>query len=73
MKSTADVVVIGVDTTAGLIAAPVVVNAAGPWAAEVGRWAGVAIPIVNRSRTVLITGPFPAIPPDRCFWGYGWF
>jgi glycine/D-amino acid oxidase-like deaminating enzyme len=45
----------------------VVVNAAGPWAAEVGRWTGIDIPIVNRSRTILVTGPFAAIPPDRPF------
>ncbi len=57
----------GVHTTAGFIAAPIVVNAAGPWAAEVGRWAGIEIPILNRSRTILVTGAFPAIPPDRPF------
>ena len=57
----------GVHTTAGFIAAPIVVNAAGPWAGEVGRWAGVDIPILNRSRTILVTGTFPAIPSDRPF------
>lgn len=59
--------VAGVHTTAGLIAAPIVVNAAGPWAAEVGRWAGVEIPMLNRSRTILVTGVFPVIPRDRPF------
>lgn len=57
----------GVHTTAGFIAAPIVVNAAGPWAGEVGRWAGIEIPILNRSRTIIVTGAFPAIPPDRPF------
>ena len=57
----------GVHTTAGFIAAPIVVNAAGPWAGEVGRWAGVDVPILNRSRTILVTGTFPAIPSDRPF------
>ena len=57
----------GVHTTAGFIAAPIVVNAAGPWASKVGRWAGVNIPILNRSRTILVTGTFPAIPSDRPF------
>ena len=68
--------VAGVHTTAGFIAAPIVVNAAGPWAAEVGRWAGVEIPILNRSRTILVTGAFPAVPPDRPFVedvGAGWY
>ena len=59
--------VTGVHTTAGFIATPIVVNAAGPWAGEVGRWAGVEIPILNRSRTILVTGTFPAIPSDRPF------
>ena len=44
----------GVHTTAGFIAAPIVVNAAGPWAGEVGRWAGVddsnSKPIPHNSR-----------------------
>jgi sarcosine oxidase subunit beta len=59
--------VAGVHTTAGFVAAPVVVNAAGPWAAEVGRWAGGDVPILNRSRTILVTGTLPAIPADRPF------
>ena len=57
----------GVVTTAGFIACGAVVNAAGPWAVEVGRWAGLEIPIVNTARTVVVTGPFPDIPADRPF------
>jgi sarcosine oxidase subunit beta len=57
----------GVETTAGPIETHAVVNAAGPWAIEVGRWAGVEIPILNRARSILVTQPFPAIPSDRPF------
>ncbi len=57
----------GVETTAGFLATRRVVNAAGPWAPEVGRWAGVEIPILNRARCIWVTGPFPLIPSDRPF------
>lgn len=59
--------VAGVDTDHGPIAAPVVVNAAGPWAIEVGRWTGLHLPILNRARTIMVTGPLPGIPPLRPF------
>lgn len=59
--------VTGVETGSGSIAAPTVVNATGPWAAEVGRWAGVGIPLTNRTRTIVMTGPLPDIPADRPF------
>ncbi|MGD1992807.1 MAG: FAD-dependent oxidoreductase, partial [Anaerolineae bacterium] len=45
-----------VETDAGVIATPVVVNAAGPWAVEIGRWVGVEIPIINSVRTIVVTG-----------------
>lgn len=57
----------GVHTSKGFVSAPVVVNAAGPWATEVGRWAGVDIPILNLVRNIVVTNPFPEIPPDRPF------
>jgi sarcosine oxidase subunit beta len=59
--------VAGVVTDDGLVATAVVVNAGGPWAAEIGRWAGVEIPLVNSARSILVTGPFPDIPSDRPF------
>src|SRR6266480_152201 len=37
--------VIGVETTRGFVAAPVVVNAAGPWAAEIASMAGEDLPV----------------------------
>ena len=57
----------GVVTDRGEIATPVVVNAAGPWAAEVGRVAGVDIPIVPVRRQIAVTTPLPEIPPDFPF------
>ena len=57
----------GVLTSEGPVTCGTVVNCAGPWAIEVGRWAGVEIPILNAARTVLVTTPFPDIPSDRPF------
>ena len=59
--------VIGVETTLGPIAAPVVVNAAGPWAALVGQMADVELPIVPVRRQMLTTTPLPEIPADFPF------
>ncbi len=44
------------------IATPCVVNAAGAWAAEVARLAGVELPIVPLRRQVAITEPTAALP-----------
>jgi sarcosine oxidase subunit beta len=52
----------GVVTSGGPIAAPVVVNAAGPAAARVGRLAGLALPVYPRRRHIFYTEPFPEIP-----------
>jgi len=57
----------GVITNRGQVATPVVVNAAGPWAGQVGRMAGVDIPIVPVRRQIVVTGPIPEIPPDFPF------
>ena len=59
--------VAGVQTDDGFVATDVVVNAGGPWAAEIGRWVDVDVPIVNSARSILVTGPFPEIPSDRPF------
>lgn len=56
--------VAGVRTTAGRVAARTVVNAAGPWAAQVARMAGVDLPIVPLRRMLVPTEPFPGLP-DR--------
>ena len=59
--------VTGVNTDQGFVATRMVVNAAGPWAIEVGRWAGVEVPIVNLARSILVTRPLPDIPSTRPF------
>ncbi len=52
----------GVQTSQGDIAAPIVVNAAGPYAGEVGRMAGVEVPVQPYRRQLFFTAPFPWIP-----------
>jgi sarcosine oxidase subunit beta len=52
----------GVATSAGAVSAPIVINAAGPAAARVGRLAGVTIPVQPRRRHIFFTEPFPEIP-----------
>lgn len=52
----------GVETNRGPIAAPVVVNVAGPWAGEVARMAGLVLPVRPFRRQVFATSPFDAIP-----------
>ena len=47
--------VTGVETGAGHISSPVVVNATGPWSATVASWAGIDIPItVTREQDILL-------------------
>jgi sarcosine oxidase subunit beta len=68
--------VTGVHTDQGFIAAGTVINAAGPWAAEVAGWSGIDLPLRNRARTILVTGPFPAISRDHPFvedMATGWY
>ncbi len=50
--------VTGVETAAGLLETSVVVNAAGPWAAEVAALAGVHLPVVPLRRALVPTEPF---------------
>lgn len=54
-------------TSAGSLAAPLVVNAAGPWAGLIGEMAGVEIPIVPLRRQMLTTSPIPELPADFPF------
>lgn len=53
----------GVRTLHGAIDAPIVVDAAGPWAAEVAALAGIPLPIAPVARQVFRTAPFAAVPP----------
>jgi sarcosine oxidase subunit beta len=57
----------GVETNLGSISAPLVLNAAGPWAALVGAMAGVEIPITPIRRQMLTTTALPEIPADFPF------
>ncbi len=57
----------GAQTTAGPLAAPVVVNAAGPWSAALGRMAGVDVPVTPVRRQWLTTGPLPDLPAEFPF------
>jgi sarcosine oxidase subunit beta len=51
----------GVRTSAGDIATRMVINCAGPWAATIGRMAGLEIPVLPFRRHIAVTGPFPAV------------
>lgn len=54
----------GVNTSRGEIATPVVVNAAGPHAREVGRLAGVDVPVDPYRRHIFIAQDFTAAVPS---------
>ena len=76
-KCLSDVEVIGIQmdkgqvrsvrTKLGDIATPVVVNAAGPWAAQIGVMAGIEIPVVPVRRQVAVTTPIRDLPSDFPF------
>jgi sarcosine oxidase subunit beta len=52
----------GVRTSAGRITAPVVVNAAGAWAARVGKMGGLDLPVKPYRRQAFMTKAFDSIP-----------
>jgi len=52
----------GVQTTRGFVSTRIVVNAAGPWAAEVARMAGVELPVEPLRRQLVPTEPFSGLP-----------
>ena len=57
----------GVDTSQGRVSAPVVVNAAGPWAGLVGKMADVDLPITPERQQIVVTAPLAGLPPDFPF------
>ena len=58
--------VAGVRTMRDEVRAPVVVNAAGPWAAALASSAGVDLPLdAIQAPNVVTTGPFPGVPERR--------
>ena len=52
----------GVETTRGPVATRTVVNAAGPWAAQVAKLAGVELPVAPLRRMLVPTEPFDQFP-----------
>lgn len=56
--------VTGVRTPHGDIACEIVVNAAGPWSAQVSELAGAPLPVSSLRRQLLTTTPLPEIPSD---------
>ena len=52
----------GVTTTRGFVSTPIVVNAAGPWAAEVAAMAGSDLPVEPLRRQLVPTEPFDQLP-----------
>src|SRR5262249_1024586 len=54
--------VLGVTTTAGAVAAEVVVNCAGMWGREVGRMAGVHLPLQACEHFYIVSEPSADIP-----------
>jgi sarcosine oxidase, subunit beta len=51
----------GVETTRGLVSTPVVVNAAGPWAAQTAALAGIDLPVEPLRRMLVPTEPFDEV------------
>ncbi|GAA4615574.1 NAD(P)/FAD-dependent oxidoreductase [Saccharopolyspora hordei] len=57
----------GVHTDQGSVGTSTVVCAAGAWSAEVGRFAGVELPVRPLRRQILVTEPVPDLPPRLPF------
>jgi 4-methylaminobutanoate oxidase (formaldehyde-forming) len=56
--------VAGVATASGDVACEVVVNCAGMWAREVGRMAGVTVPLHASEHFYIVTDPIPGVTAD---------
>ena len=56
-----------VETSLGPIKTRMVINAAGPWAGQIGQMAGVHIPIIPLRRQIFTTNPLKDIPKDFPF------
>jgi sarcosine oxidase subunit beta len=55
---------VGVETNRGRVATGAVVNAAGPWAADVAKMAAVDLPVTPLRRQVAATAPCALLPAD---------
>jgi sarcosine oxidase, subunit beta len=56
--------IVALETNRGRVATDVVVNAAGPWAADMARMAGVDLPVTPLRRQVAATVPCDLLPAD---------
>jgi sarcosine oxidase subunit beta len=56
-----------VQTTIGAIKTRMILNAAGPWASQIGNMAGINIPIVPLRRQMFTTNPLKEVPDDFPF------
>jgi sarcosine oxidase, subunit beta len=59
--------IVAVKTPREVFSCDTVVNAAGPWAAQVGALVGLNIPVVPYRRCVYMTEPFAPLPDDMPF------
>jgi len=55
--------IVALETSKGRIATGVVVNACGAWAAELGGYAGVSLPVTPLRRQIAVTVPSSLLPP----------
>jgi len=55
---------VGVETSLGTISAEVIVNCGGQWAKEIGRMAGVSVPLQSVQHQYLITEAIAGVPRD---------
>jgi glycine/D-amino acid oxidase-like deaminating enzyme len=58
---------LAVVTSRGRVAAPVVVNAAGPWSGAVARRLGSALPVTPRRGHILVTEPLPPLVRHKVY------
>ena len=56
-----------VETSQGAVRTRTVLNAAGPWAGQIGEMAGIDIPIEPIRRQMFTTTPLPEVPADFPF------
>lgn len=56
-----------VQTSIGAVKTRMILNAAGPWASQIGQMAGVQIPVVPLRRQMFTTNPLKEIPNDFPF------
>ncbi len=54
-----------VTTSEGEIITPAIFNCAGAWAGEIGRLAGVSVPVQPYPRNIFVTAPMPAVTRDH--------